>query len=242
MQSDVIYIDSENLSRMVEIPVYGHFGSSLLLLFSTEEDDPYENEENGLIPHLSQYIKAGKVRIYSLPIPKIWDEIALSNEERSKILFNFNNFIVEELLAKVYNHCGQIVPILTAGASKGAFYALNTYFRRPDLFLGTIAMNGKYDIYCHTKGYFDDNCYFNSPIHYLPNLNDNYWLTFLRSRHHVYLMSGKGYGEDPSASYHLSSILTQKQIPHTLDIWGEEWGHNIDTWKAMLAKIIHSKF
>lgn len=240
MHSDIISIDSENLNELIEVPVYGHFGSSILLIYSNEFD-PFENENNGLIISLNQYLKNGKIRVYSVPTPKIWDDLNLTNEERSQKLFNYNNFLVEELLPKIYNNCGQIVPILTVGASRAAYFALNTYFRRPDLFLGTIAMSGNYDIYCQSKGYFDDNCYFNSPVHYLPNLNDNYWLTFLRSRHHVYIMSGKGYGENPMASYHISSILSQKQIPHTLDIWGEEWGHNIETWKAMLNKIIHEK-
>ena len=45
------------------------------------------------------------------------------------------------------------------------------------------------------KDFFDDNCYFNSPVHYLPNLSDEYWLSFLRSKHHVYLMTGTGENE-----------------------------------------------
>lgn len=242
MYNNIFEIESVNLGKTIEIPVYGHFGSSILL-FSTDEDNPFENEQNGIIESILPFIKNGRIRVYSVPTlnRETWEASELSPTEKSKRHFDYNNFIVEEVLPFIYDNCGTVVPVITAGASKGAYHALNTYFRRPDLFLGTIAMSGKYDIYCYTKGYFDDNCYFNSPIHYLPNLNDNYWLTFLKSRHHVYLLSGKGQGEDPSSSYQLSSILSGKEIPHSLDIWSEEWGHNVDTWKTMLSNIIKSK-
>ncbi len=242
MHNKILEIESQHLGKTVEMPVYGHFGSSILL-FSSTEDDPYENERNGIIESILPFIKKGIVTVYSIATAnkETWEHSDLSPAERSKKHFDYNNFIIEEVLPLIYDNCGNIVPIITAGASKGAYHALNTYFRRPDLFIGTIAMSGKYDIYSYTHGYWDDNCYFNSPVHYLPNLNDNYWLAFLKSRHHVYLLSGRGLGEDPSSSYHLSSILAGKEIPHTIDIWGEEWGHNAETWKSMISHIIKNK-
>lgn len=242
MERGIITIESENLDKEVDIAVYGHFGSTLLL-FSTFDDDALENEQNGLIEAIAPFIKKGKIRIFSVPTAnnEIWKSESITPHERSKRHFNYNNFIVEEVLPVIYDSCGSVVPIITVGADHGAYQAVNSYFRRPDLFLGTIGMSGFYNIGHLTQGYFDDNCYFNSPVHYLPNLNDNYWLTFLKSRHHVYLLSGKGDAENPSESLHLSSILQHKGIPHQVDIWGEEWAHNFDTWKTMLAQYINKK-
>lgn len=242
MEKNVITIESKNLEKEVDIIVYGHFGFTLML-FSTFEDDASENEQNGLIESIYPFIKKGKIKVFSVPTncKASWLSQDKSAEDKSKCHFFYNNFIIEEVLPAIYDSCGTIVPIITAGASNGAYQAVNTYFRRPDLFLGTIAMSGNYNLELLTNGYFDENCYFNSPVHYLPNLHDNYWLTFLKSRHHVYLISGCGHGENPDSSVHLSSILSNKAIPHQLDIWGPEWSHNFDSWKTMLPQFIEKK-
>ncbi len=238
MNRTLYTLNSENLGEDVDIVVYGHYGSTILL-FSVFEDDALENERNGIIEAISPFIKNGKIRVYSIPTAnrQIWAS-GLSHHDCSERHSAYNNFVVEEVLPFIYDNCGTVLPVITAGASHGAYQAVNLYFRRPDLFLGTVGMSGNYNIGHLTQGYFDDNCYFNSPVHYLPNLEDNYWLTFLRSRHHVQLMSGKGHGENPSESYHLSNILNRKNIPHKVDIWGEEWGHNPETWKEMLKQYI----
>jgi esterase/lipase superfamily enzyme len=38
---------------------------------------------------------------------------------------------------------------------------------------GCIAMSGVYELTEYTHGYFDDDVYFNSPMHYIPNLTDH---------------------------------------------------------------------
>jgi len=242
MEKNKIIIESENLEKDVEIAVYGHFGFTVML-FSTFADNTYENEENGLIESIYPLIKKGKIKLYSVPLSNMdsWYSAAISSSEKSHRHYLYNVFITEELIPMIYDTCGSIVPIITAGASFGAYQAANQYFRRPDLFLGTIAMSGFYNIDCLTNGYFDDNCYFNSPTHYLPNLNDNYWLTFLKSRHHVYLTSGSGNGERPWESTHLANILSSKGIPHLVNILGEEFDHSVDTWKIMLPQLINYK-
>ncbi len=242
MERNKIIIESENLQKDVEIAVYGHFGFTLML-FSTFEDDTYENEKNGLIESIYPLIKKGKIKVYSVPlaIKDSWHSPVLTSEEKSNKHFAYNNFITEEVVPMIYDNCGTIVPIITAGASFGAYQAANHYFRRPDLFLGTIAMSGFFNIDYLACGYFDDNCYFNSPMHYLPNLNDNYWLTFLKSRHHIYLTSGSGKDEHPWESTHLGNILSSKGIPHLVSILGEEYDHSVDTWKAVLPQLINYK-
>ena len=84
----------------------------------------------------------------------------------------YNKYVAEEVVPFIKTHCKGKVSIVTAGASLGAFHSPNTFFRRPDLFAGVIAMSGSYDIKAYSDGYYDDNCYFNSPVDYLPNLTD----------------------------------------------------------------------
>ena len=55
---------------------------------------------------------------------------------------------------------------------------MNLFLKRPDLINGVIAMSGVYDLTEYTKGYFDDQVYYNSPAHYLPNQENMYIFTF----------------------------------------------------------------
>jgi len=233
---------STNLGYEIEIRVYGHYGFALLL-FPSITDSQDEPETIELIASLQPFFEKGKFRVISIPgiTYQSWFNEQKTLEERSKTQYDYNNFILEEVVPSIFTFCGGPVPIITCGAANGAFQAANTYFRRPDLFYGTIALSGTYNIEHYSKGYFDSNCYFNSPIHYLPNLNDSYWLSFLQSKNHVYLMSGSGEGEFPYNSQHLSDILNSKNIPNYLDIWGTEWGHNIETWQEMLHHLFTVK-
>lgn len=128
--------------------------------------------------------------------------------------------------------------IATAGASFGAFHAANTFFRRPDLFDTLIAMSGFFDLAPNfLRGFSDDNCYYNNPAWYLPRLEGNY-LELLRDTTAIYLVTGRGPYEMPDASFGLSSILSSKGIPHTLDIWGTDVSHEPVWWRKMLSHAV----
>ena len=233
---------SSNLDQTMEIGVYGHFGFSILL-FPTITDDPYENETYGMISALSKYITKGKLRVFSVGNVNFqtWLDPFKSNEERSHRHYQYNSFIVEEIVPFIFGHCGGPVPIITCGAAIGAYHAVNTYFRRPDIFYGTIGMSGTYNIEHYTQGFYDSNCYFNSPIHYLPNLTDPYWLSFLQSKHHVYLLTGRGNEEFPENTINLSEVLNNKEISNHLEVWSPEWDHSFNTWNAMLQHILETR-
>ncbi len=242
MQKDVLHHYSENLKRTVDIPVFGHYGYALLL-FPPLSDSPNIYEENGTIAKIEKFINKGKCRVFCCPTinEESWLNPSISGEEKSKLHSDYNNFVVEELVPLIYDKCNGPVPIISVGASIGAFHASNIYFRRPDLFYGLISLSGFFNIEYIAKGYFDENCYFNSPVHYLPNLTDSYWLSFLMSKHHVYLYSGSGDCEFPHNTENMCNLLTSKSIKHSCEIWGTEFGHNFNTWNEMLYSILNTK-
>ena len=43
-----------------------------------------------------------------------------------------------------------------------------------------VSMSGSYDIHQFLDGYYDDDCYFNCPPDYLPNMNDDWFLSHYR--------------------------------------------------------------
>ena len=227
----------------MEIAVYGHYGFALLLL-PTAAADFLEYERFHLISVLEPFINAGKVKVFS--INSINSEAWLNNNmhPRHKAIRHqqFNAYVEEEVVPFIKTHTSPDTPIITSGASLGALHSANLYFRRPDLIDGTIAMSGVYDLTTYTKGYFDEDVYFNSPTHYLPNLDDPHYLPRLQQAQHIHILTGSGNYEDPEASKRLAGILSSKGIPHDLDIWGGDMSHDWPTWRSMLPYVIDTKF
>jgi esterase/lipase superfamily enzyme len=149
----------------------------------------------------------------------------------------FNHYIYNEVVPFIKNMTSQDTPIITCGASFGAFHSMNLFLKRPDLINGVIAMSGVYDLMEYTDGYYDEQVYFNSPIHYIPNLNDHGTLEKIR-KGKIIIATGSGSYEDPEANRRFSEVLHSKSIPHQLDIWGTDIHHDWSTWKQMLPFIL----
>ncbi|MBM2841827.1 MAG: hypothetical protein HW412_2355 [Bacteroidetes bacterium] len=234
---------SPNLNKQMEIAVYGHYGVALLM-FPTAAADFLEYERFYLIDAIKPFIDAGKIKAFSINSinSESWLNKDMPPVYRAIRHQQFNEYVVQEVVPFIRNHCSQDTVIVTTGASLGALHAANTFFRKPEIFDGTIAMSGSYDIKAYSDGYYDDNCYFNSPVDYLPRLEDEYLLGKLRSKQHIYILSGQGSYEAPERSRQLSEILSEKGIPHHLDLWGYDIPHDWPTWRSMLPHVLGTRF
>lgn len=243
MRRDIFKWWSPNLGKEMEIVVYGDWGFALLM-FPTAGADFLEYERFGLIEAIAPFIQAGKCKVYSVNSinQESWLNTWMRPADKALRHQQFNYYIAEEVVHFIFHDCAGPVPVITTGASVGALHAANLFFRRPDLFDGVIAMSGYYDLKYYSNGYYDENCYFNSPVDYLPNLHEEDILARLRSKEHIYVVSGQGDYESPDASRRLSEILYSKGIPHQLDLWGSDMRHDWPTWRSMLPHYLHTKF
>ena len=234
---------SQNLQREMPVAVYGHYGFALLMV-PTAAADYLEYERFQLIDALSPFVDAGKLKIFSINSINMesWMNDFISPQDKSTRHRQFNNYVYEEVLPFIQKHTSAQTPVITCGASFGALHSMNLFLKRPDLINGVIALSGVYDLTEYTKGYFDDDVYFNSPQHYLPNLTDHTILQQIRKGLPIYIFSGSGAHEAPNASRSFASILFNKGITYELDIWGSEWPHDWHTWRAALPNCIGSKF
>lgn len=225
---------SPNLNKDMEIAVYGHFGYALLM-FPTAAADYLEYERFQLIDAIAPHINDGKIKAFSINSinNESWLNRNMDPSHKAIRHQQFNQYVTEEVVPFIKHHCSDTVPIVTTGASLGALHAANSFFRRGDVFAGTIAMSGNYDLKYYTDGFYDDNCYFNSPVDYLPKWNDENILNMLRHKS-IIIASGQGSYEDPDASRRLSDILNSKGIEHWLDLWGYDMPHDWPTWRKML--------
>jgi esterase/lipase superfamily enzyme len=234
---------SPSLNKNMEVAVYGHFGFALLLL-PTAAADFLEYERFHLIDALSPQIEAGKVKVFSINSINAESWLNSHMHPRHKAIRHqqFNEYVYNEVVPFIRNMTSQDTQIITTGASFGALHAANLFFRRPDLINGVIAMSGDYDLSSYTKGYHDQDVYFNSPMQYLPNLNDDYILSRIRSSRHIHIVTGSGDWEAPDASRRFSAVLHAKGIPHELDVWGTDIPHDWPSWRKMLPYYLDSRF
>jgi esterase/lipase superfamily enzyme len=234
---------SPRLQKDMPVVVYGHYGFALLLV-PTAAADYLEYERFQLIDSISSFINEGKVKVFS--INSINNESWLNNDmdPRHKSIRHqqFNSYVFEEVIPFVRTHTSPETPIIICGASFGALHSMNLFLKRPDLLQGVLALSGVYDLTEYTKGYFDDDVYFNSPQHYVPNLTDHSILEQIRKSNHIHIFSGSGPYEDPEGSRRFASILYNKGITYELDIWGPEWKHDWDTWRHVLPHYLGTRF
>ena len=225
------------------IATYGHYGFALLLI-PTAAADYLEYERFQLMDSLAPFIDGGKLKIFS--VDSINNESWMNNhvDPLHKIYRHkqWNDYIYNEVIPFIKNATSWETPVIVSGASFGALHSANLFFKRPDLIDGCIAMSGVYDLTEYTKGFYNEDVYFNSPMHYMPNLTDHGVLEQIRRSHHIHLFSGSGEYEDPESARRFAGILYGKGIWYDLDIWGSEWRHDWNTWRAMLPHYIGSKF
>jgi esterase/lipase superfamily enzyme len=227
---------SHNLNIEMPLVAYGHSGCPLLM-FPTAAADYLEYERFHLIDSIRSFIDNGQLRVYSI---NSVNRYSLLNDQmpphaKATLLSQYDRYLTDEVLPLIRTDTGDpgIRP-LTAGGSLGAFLAANAYFKHPDVVRGVIAISGSYDVRSYLHGYYDDNVYFNNPVDYLPNLNDDYFLPRLRQADAIVILSGQGAYEAPDRSRHLSDLLHGKGIPHTLDLWGYDVNHDWPWWRKML--------
>jgi len=234
---------SPSLGKEMPIAAYGHYGFALLLI-PTAAADYLEYERFQMMDALAPLIDSGKMRVFS--INSINTESWMNNEmlpEHKAIRQNqFNEYVFNEVIPFIRNSTSQETMIFTSGASFGALHAMNLFLKKPDLINGVISMSGVYDLTEYTKGYWDDQVYFNSPIHYIPNLNDQWYHDKIKSSHHIHIYTGSGSYEDPESNKRFSQVLWDKGIWHELEVWGPDINHDWPTWRTMLPYIIDTKF
>ncbi len=227
---------SPRLGLEMPIVTYGHAGTPLLL-FPTAAADFLENERFFLVKSIEESLFAGRVRLFSIDSINsyAWMDRDVPIREKARRQALYSAYIEEEVVPYIRHVVGDpATRSLTTGASFGAFHAANACFRRPDLFSGTIAMSGFFDLSrSYLDGYHDDNVYFNNPAHYVPNLSGRY-LDLLQHDSRIVIVTGQGAYEAPHNSRSFSEILRSKSIPHVLEIWGYDVRHDWPWWRKML--------
>ena len=227
---------SRYLNRDMEWKLYGHAGRPCLI-FPCQSGRFFDWEDRGMCRLAQRWIDEGKLMLISADSidPESWDN---QGEARPRIEMQerWFNYLCEELMPRAFD---MIAPqywgkVLVGGASMGAFHAVNTYLRRPDIFNGTIALSGLYDSELFFGDYCDDLVYRNTPNRYMANFPaDHPYHALYAQADRFIVCAGQGAWEDQAvaSTLKLKAILESKGIPVEVDLWGYDVNHDWPWWE-----------
>lgn len=226
---------SERLGQTLTLTRWGEIGRPVLV-FPTAGGDAGEVERFGLIEAVAPLLADGRVKVYSTDSVAGRSWLDGDDPRHSSWLQNqFDQAVRWEIVPAITADTGDM-PIITAGASIGAFNALASLCRHPDVFGAAIGMSGTYDLEPWLRGHWSDDFYFSSPLHYVPGVGGDQ-LEELRRRF-VLLATGTGDHENPDESWRIADVLGARGIPNRVDRW-PGWTHDWPTWRAMLPVYLH---
>jgi esterase/lipase superfamily enzyme len=228
---------SPSLGREMELLVFGHAGTPLLV-FPTSKGRFYDYEDQGMIHAIHSRLENGDIQAYCVDSidAESWYNANLHPRDRVLRHLDYENYLLREIIPLIVSQIPPRAPIVT-GCNFGAYHAVNFAFRHPDLISGCVSMGGMFDIHQFLDGYFDDNCYFNCPPDFLPNLNDPWY----HARFHEFTKLVLATGEHDfclDENFRLSKTMKERGIPHYLDVWGNATGHDWPWWQQMAVKFL----
>ena len=217
------------------LKVYGHDGRPVVA-FPSQDGRWWDFESWGMVDACAGFIDAGRLRLVTVDGIdwQSWTNDALHPADRARRHEDYDRYIRDEVVPLLRNATGWERAWAT-GASMGGYHAANVVFRHPDLFDGLVAMSGLYQLSLFIADHVDDAVYFNSPLLYLRNLEDPWYLDRLRAAR-LAVVVGQGAWEDDmlADTRALEEVLRAKEIPAIVDYWGHDVNHDWPWWRRML--------
>lgn len=225
---------SPRLGRDMELLVFGHAGTPLVV-FPTSMGRFYDFENRGMIEAIGAHIDSGSLQAFCVDSvdAESWYNKAVHPSRRVARHIEYEQYLINEVLPFIRIRRGE-GRVAVTGCSFGGYHSVNFTLKHPDLVSKCVSLGGAFDMQSFVAGYWDENCYFNSPPAYLPSLNDDWFLSRLRSLTLVLATGEHDICLDENRR--LSAILDSKGIPHQLDVWGDGTGHDWPWWKRMAQK------
>ncbi len=227
---------SPSLGRDMEMLVYGHDGLPAIV-FPSSCGRFFDFENHGMVAAVQHKLGSGQLQLFAVDSvdAESWYNRDVPPRWRIARHLQYEHYILREVLPylRQVNHN----PLLAAlGCSFGGYHAANIAFRHPHLFTAMLSMSGAFDLSSFLGGYHDQDCYFNLPTQYLPNLHDHGLLE--RMRQNTYILATGVHDQCWDQNERLARILRDQAIPVRLDVWGNQTGHDWPWWQQMLQTYV----
>ncbi|HEY8897438.1 MAG TPA: alpha/beta hydrolase-fold protein [Niastella sp.] len=228
---------SPSLYRHMELLVFGHAGASVLF-FPTRTARFYDYENWKIVHVLQDKIEKGLLQLFcvdSVDIESFYAQVPPADKIARHL--QYERYILQEVLPLIMFR-PNFRRLISAGCSLGGYHAVNIAFKYPEFFNKVVSMSARFDLTLSAStfpdlfnGYVDETIYYNMPSMYMPNLTDPALLEQIRKLS-INLAVGR---EDPfyDNNKHLSAVLKEKNIDHSLFVWDEE-AHRPYHWRKMV--------
>jgi esterase/lipase superfamily enzyme len=227
---------SNSLGREMEMLIFGHAGLPVMA-FPTSCGRFYDFEDRGMVSALSDKIDAGHLQLFCVDSvdAESWYNRTAAPRSRIERHMLYEEYLIHEVvpLIRERNRDPQLAAL---GCSFGGYHAVNIALRHPDLFAGFVSLSGAFDLTSFLGGYYDQSCYFNLPLHYLPNLSDPWFLGRFRSSSYV-LATGWD-DQCLGQNQELDRIMSDGGIPRQFHIWDALNSHDWPTWQRMAREYL----
>lgn len=232
---------SKHLNQDMELKIYGT-GGKPVLVFPTLKGRYFDFENFGMVDSVQSLIEEEKITI--IAVDSI-DDQSLANEfippaQRMRRHEEYDQYIIKEIIPFIQNDVAPNKKLFAAGCDMGGYHAANFFFRYPDAFDGTISLSGWFQLAHFVGNFLNSSVYFHSPLRYLPNLTDDWYLEKFRQSQ-IVICTGQGHQEEmPLANAHaLEQVLTEKEIPCWFDYWGMDVDHDWPWWRKQFPYFLN---
>lgn len=181
----------------------------------------------GLIGSAHWFIEQGLVQIFcpeSNDAQSFYDK-GIHPHQRIQNHVAYDKMICYEIVERIRLNT-PTAKVAMAGCSFGGYHAANFAFRHPGYVSHMFSMSGAFDIRNFMDGYQHDDIYYNSPLEYLPGLQDQeLWNMKI-------VLGTSNWDICYDANIKLHRVLEGRNIPHWFDVRHEK-KHDWPAWKEM---------
>lgn len=220
---------SEKLNRDMEMLIFGHAGAPVLV-FPTSQGRYFEYEDRGMVQALNYHLEHGWIQLFCVDSvdAQSWYNYSAHPAHRSWMHSQYDLYLLNEVVPFIKMKTANDY-LITHGCSFGGYHAMNFGLKYPWIVNSIVSLGGIFDIHDYVMGFWDDNCYYNSPRDFVSGIHGNQLEGIKKQR--IILAAGdqdmcKGYNED------FASRLYHKGIGYKFDIWPNT-GHDWPWWQEM---------
>lgn len=219
----------------MELVWYGTWGRPVLA-FPTSLGSCFQNEDMGLVGGLAHKIVGGEIQVCCVdPIDgEHWYNDGAHPGWKVHRYGQYFRYLESEVVPFVRSKAERDDLVLF-GASFGAYHAMNFAGRSPASASRVICFSGLYDIHRFLHGWWSDDCYFNCPTAYFPNM----------PRREVERLSHVGFVIATGEHDHLvnenrwfAEMLAGKGLNVHAEFWPGVFGHDWPWWRDNLGRFL----
>lgn len=211
---------SPSLGREMKLMIAGEEGTPVIV-FPSAYGDYNEWEDHLALDKIQEQIDLGYNQFFCLD--SFAEECFMNDSiDPVKRMLRFNqyqDYVMDEVLPFISEE-NSTPFIITTGVALGAYAALLVALKYPANIHKVVSLSGYFDVREHMGDVVNDHIYFNNPVEFIPNLNDDKLLGLINSVD-IRLLN---YKNDPTRekTRKMSDILWLKFIEHEHYVWEEK--------------------